>query len=147
MGLLGSKPLFLQQLSRSAVSWSPGCMALLPCSLVNYLRAGPPFLLNHRPTVGPNAQHLAGGRSALCAGPGPGLGIQPGFDGKVSSACKQLTLRPQVYAFSSPYGLCVLFLPGCQDRGLQTVCRSCLLCKIWSFQKSFSSRRLQGYGC
>ena len=31
-------------------------------------------------------------------------------------------LRPQVSAFS-PYGLCVLFPPGCQDRGLQTTGR------------------------
>lgn len=45
-------------------------MALLPCSLVNYSRAGPPFLLNHRPAVGPNAQHLAVGGARCAQGQG-----------------------------------------------------------------------------
>lgn len=45
-------------------------MALLPCSLVNYSRAGPLFLLNHRPAVGPNAQHLAVGGARCAQGQG-----------------------------------------------------------------------------
>lgn len=45
-------------------------MAVLPCSLVNYSRAGPPFLLNHRPAVGPNAQHLAVGGVRCAQGQG-----------------------------------------------------------------------------
>lgn len=45
-------------------------MAVLPCSLVNYSRAGPPFLLNHRPAVGPNAQHLAVGGVRRAQGQG-----------------------------------------------------------------------------
>lgn len=45
-------------------------MAVLPCSLVNYSRAGPPFLFNHRPAVGPNAQHLAVGGLRCAQGQG-----------------------------------------------------------------------------
>lgn len=94
-----------------------GCTSLFACKLLKG-RASVPVKPQTR--CGTKCPASGCGRSALCTGPGPGLGVQPGFGGKVSFACEQLTLRPQVSAFSSPYGLWVLFLPGCQDRGLQT---------------------------
>ena len=122
VGLLGSKPLVsLAVVSLCCVvePWVYGFTSLFTCKLLKG-RASIP--VKPQTCCGTKCPASGCGRSALCAGLGPGLGVQPGFGRKVSVTCEQLTLRPQVSAFS-PYGLCVLFPPGCQDRGLQTTGR------------------------
>ena len=108
VGLLGSKPLVSSAVVLLCCVWEPwvyGFTSLFACKLLKG-RASIP--VKPQTCCGTKCPASGCGRSALCAGPGPGLCVQPVFGRKVSVTCEQLTLRPQVSAFS-PYGLCVLF--------------------------------------